>query len=291
MTPRTRPQIYFGYEEVCKHESKNVFNLGDDGAPARLLFFRTGESGSLGPGAAPAVSSASYDDLVALFREWRKFVKPRIVDGVPDYSAAAMSAHFAGLEQWRGRLRAIDPSGWTRSRRVDYEILRAEMNGFEFDSPHPEALVTRSRILHRRPGLPSRRPITGRPGTSGDAPPVRIRLPPRRKRGARLPVQAPGHSRHPDQAKANLVEDAKDLFYLGIRVKKEESAVLENLVRTIARHHPTLVPDAEKAKAAVDDFRGWLEEKHKNHDPAFGYRDRKLQLVHEERPSRSLYLG
>ena len=33
-----------------------------------------------------------YQDLVTLFREWRAFQKPKLVDGVPDYSAAAMAA-------------------------------------------------------------------------------------------------------------------------------------------------------------------------------------------------------
>ena len=46
-------------------------------------------------------------------------------------------------------------------------------------------------------------------------------------------------------------------------MKNRESVVIENLAKTLATHHPDLVADAEKAKAAVDNFRGWLEDKHK----------------------------
>ena len=37
-------------------------------------------------------SQSRYDDLVQLFVQWREFQKPKLVDGVPDYSARAMEA-------------------------------------------------------------------------------------------------------------------------------------------------------------------------------------------------------
>jgi hypothetical protein len=66
-----------------------------------------------------------------------------------------------------------------------------------------------------------------------------------------------------EQAKANLVEDARDLWLLGVRVKKQEGAVLERLETTLAKHHAELAPDVSRARRAVDDFRGWLEQKQK----------------------------
>ena len=41
--------------------------------------------------------STRYEDLLSLFTEWRNFQKPRIVDGVPDYSAPAMAAQQHNL--------------------------------------------------------------------------------------------------------------------------------------------------------------------------------------------------
>ena len=77
--------------------------------------------------------SASYDDLIALFDEWRVFQRPQLIDGAPDYSADAMAAQFDELPSFQRRLQAIDLSEWPLSQQVDYHIVRAEMNGLEFD--------------------------------------------------------------------------------------------------------------------------------------------------------------
>jgi hypothetical protein len=216
-----------------------------------------------GQTAVPVARTANYDDLIALFREWREFVKPNVGGGIPDYSAAAMKAQYAGLDKWRARLAGIDPSGWIPSRRSDYEIIRAEMNGFEFDHrvlrPWSRDACFYTVVQDSPPDVPSREgpELHGTlllfaysfPLPAGDIPVFQAKL-----------QAIPGIL---EQAKVNLVEDAKDLCFLGIRVKKEESAVFVNLARTLAKHHPDLVGDAERAKNAVDEFRGWLEEKYK----------------------------
>ncbi len=65
---------------------------------------------------------ARYEDLVSLFREWRMFQKPKVVDGVPDYGASAMSAQQRELETYRRRLASIDVSGWPVAQQVDYQV-------------------------------------------------------------------------------------------------------------------------------------------------------------------------
>ena len=77
--------------------------------------------------------TTDYEDLLVLFREFREFVKPPVVDGVPDYSPEAMAAQHKGLNEFQERLAAIDISEWPISQKVDYHILRAEMNGLDFD--------------------------------------------------------------------------------------------------------------------------------------------------------------
>ena len=63
-------------------------------------------------GLAPTPAAGSYDALLSLFSNWRAFQKPKLVDGVPDYTAAAMAAQHRGLAAYQRRLAAIDPSGW-----------------------------------------------------------------------------------------------------------------------------------------------------------------------------------
>jgi len=63
------------------------------------------------PGARPTAPSR-YDDLVTLFTAWRAFQQPKVVNGVPDYSPAAMAAQHRELATYRQRLAALDTAGW-----------------------------------------------------------------------------------------------------------------------------------------------------------------------------------
>jgi hypothetical protein len=77
--------------------------------------------------------SAGHPDLVSLFTEWRAFQKPKVVNGVPDYTPAAMARQHGELEEYRRRLATLDSRGWPVWQQVDYQIVRAEMNGLDFD--------------------------------------------------------------------------------------------------------------------------------------------------------------
>jgi hypothetical protein len=79
-----------------------------------------------------AQAQSSHAQLVELFAEWRAFNHPKIVNGRPDYSAAAMAARAAKLPAFRRRLAAIDRRGWTASQVGDYRLVEAEMNGLDF---------------------------------------------------------------------------------------------------------------------------------------------------------------
>jgi hypothetical protein len=37
------------------------------------------------------------------------------------------------LKSYQVRLQAIDPDGWPIARQVDWQLVRAEMNGFDFN--------------------------------------------------------------------------------------------------------------------------------------------------------------
>ena len=74
----------------------------------------------------------TYEDLLEIFQEFREFQLPEIVDGIPDYSGAAMAEQAGGLALFQQRLASMDISAWPVPEQVDYHIVRAEMNGLEF---------------------------------------------------------------------------------------------------------------------------------------------------------------
>ena len=74
-----------------------------------------------------------YAELESLFADWRAFEHPPLRDGAPDYGATAMARQHAALKDYQARLAAIDASAWPVADRVDYELLRAEMHGMDFN--------------------------------------------------------------------------------------------------------------------------------------------------------------
>src|SRR5215471_7822039 len=76
---------------------------------------------------------SSFDDLTKLFADWRAFQQPKLINGVPDYSTGAMSSQHRELTAFKHRLAEIDSSGWSIPQQVDWHLVRAEMNGLDFD--------------------------------------------------------------------------------------------------------------------------------------------------------------
>ena len=84
--------------------------------------------------AAPtAATGQSWDDLVGLFQEWRVFEMPSFENGVPDYRPEAMARQQAELPDWKERLWSFDIDGWPVEQQIDWHLVRAEMNGLDFD--------------------------------------------------------------------------------------------------------------------------------------------------------------
>jgi uncharacterized protein (DUF885 family) len=77
--------------------------------------------------------AGDYEELIELFHDWREFEEPPLLDGAPDYTAARLAAAHRELADYRARLEAIDPSKWPIEQQVDWHIVRAEMNGFDFN--------------------------------------------------------------------------------------------------------------------------------------------------------------
>ncbi|SVA07723.1 uncharacterized protein METZ01_LOCUS60577, partial [marine metagenome] len=78
-------------------------------------------------------SLAEYYSLVDLFEEFREHIKPKVINGLPDFTTAAMEKQYSGLILLQERLRDIEISDWDIPNQVDYHVLRSEMNGVEFD--------------------------------------------------------------------------------------------------------------------------------------------------------------
>ena len=75
----------------------------------------------------------TYEMLPVLFEEWRAFETPPMKDGAPDYTASTRKERWPEFKELQARLKAIDTTGWPVSQKVDWTIVWAEMNGYDFN--------------------------------------------------------------------------------------------------------------------------------------------------------------
>lgn len=192
-----------------------------------------------------------YEDLVDLFKAFRYLQKPKMNKGVPDYSPGAMSEQYALLRKFQQRLAAIDTTGWPISQQVDYQLVRAEMNGLEFYH----------RVLRpwaRDPGFYLQSQAGAGPTRYGFIEVHEMPIPNEEREEFRVKLRAvPAIF---EQAKTNLTEGAADLAVLALHYLDEEKAVFQRLTTLLSEHHPELVEDARRAEAAVADYGQWLQE-------------------------------
>lgn len=74
-----------------------------------------------------------YNDLITLFEQWRAFETPPSYNGAPDYRSSTFNERWPQFKQLQNRLIAMDTSNWSIPEQVDYMIVWAEMNGYDFN--------------------------------------------------------------------------------------------------------------------------------------------------------------
>ena len=231
--------------------------------------------GAMSGGSVLAASEPDgYPALVKLFQQWREFEHPVMKNDVPDYSASAMAAKAAALPRWRKRLDAIDPKSWPIEQQNDYKLVKAEMNGLDFN-------LRVIRPWARDPAFyvnifPSRSDI---PWREGPVPYPEIEL-----YNYHFPLDADAQKDLTTklgmipallaEAKENLLaSNARDLWVYGEEELRNQSQTLASLeagtltVRTLAEHQQAdLSGTSQELRAAVagarratDEFVAWLE--------------------------------
>ncbi|MCC6317145.1 MAG: DUF885 family protein [Gemmatimonadaceae bacterium] len=226
--------------------------------PLVVLTLATGCGGGAPP-AVPTERPTRHEDLVALFGDWRAFQRPTMVAGVPDYSAAAMTAQHEGLAAYLRRLAAFDTTGWSVAQQVDYHILRAELNGFDFDhrvlrpwQNNPAYYVT---FFPDESDQPAREGPFAWGGVELWSHPTPLSA------AATLAIDSglrriPGLMR---QARTNLTGNQKDLWVWGTRSIRSQSSDLTAFIATLTPEQSSLAASARAALAATDSLAAWLD--------------------------------
>ena len=68
-----------------------------------------------------------------LYARWRTFEAPPAFKGAPDYRQVTFDARMTDFALLRQELVEMDTTGWEVSHRIDWMVVWAEMNGFDFN--------------------------------------------------------------------------------------------------------------------------------------------------------------
>lgn len=220
-----------------------------------------------------SVADGSYDDLVALFEEFREFQEPPIRDGVPDFSPAAMDEQYRGLQDFKNRLAAIETTSWPVWQQVDYHLVRAELNALEFfHKVHKpwardpgfyslmggDAGATMNAEEFFAPVMSAAEPVMMMFFMGREIEEMEFSL--SKEEQAAMRAALAGIPELYEQAKSNLTEAARDFAEFAIRNFEMEVALYETLGQALEDDYPDLAGKATDAAVAVSNYIQWLEE-------------------------------
>ena len=202
----------------------------------------------------------SLQDLEKLFIEWRAFERPSFNNGVPDYTLKAFKNKHPRFLSIKNRAINFDTSLLDKDGILDWKILVAEINGYDFNY----------RVLRpweRDPGFyrvlwnyQSDVPDHEGPTNHATLELWTYSFPLSKKNAKEVEQKLLAIGPFLKQAKINLVGNARDLWMGGIQIMKNQSRDLQSFSKKINKTtHPNLHVAVSQAIVDTDGFVAWLE--------------------------------
>ena len=205
-------------------------------------------------------TSHDYQDIVALFKEWRTFERPPFKDGAPDYTKATFEKRWPEFKALQSKLNTIDTTNWAIEHKVDWYIVWAEMNGYDFNhrilKPWARDPAFYKSVWTYRSDVPAHEGPTHHATTELWTYTFPLSTDERQKLLKDLYVIPPLNT----QAKKNLTGNARDLWVAGIREIENQTADLEELKRNAhIQNDAELIEVIDEAISSTNDFAKWLK--------------------------------
>jgi len=206
------------------------------------------------------MTRSSYQDLVALFEDWRAFERPPMREGAPDYTVQTFARRHRELNGFQARLAAIDPAHWPIEQQVDYQLLRAEMNGFDFNvrvlAPWARDPAFYASVWTAQSDTPAHEGPTHHGLTELWTYTFPLTPAAQTKLAGELRTIPPLLA----QARLNLVGNARDIWITGIGTMQQQVADLTALAEKTAGSGHELASAVRAAGEATSAFVAWLEQ-------------------------------
>ena len=211
--------------------------------------------------AEPDMTTSTYAGLVQFFNDWREFERPPMRAGAPDYSSEYLDQAYVDFEAFRARLMAMDIADWPVGQQADWHVVRAEMNGFDFNyrvlKPWARDPAFYQTLMTERSDVPDHAGPTHHAVIDLWA----YRFPLSDREQQRLVRELQVIPPLMIQARDNLTGNARDLWIAGIRNIHQQSEDLDVLLLRVGAGASAALKDAiADARRATDDLAEWLEE-------------------------------
>jgi hypothetical protein len=204
--------------------------------------------------------SNNYSVLVSLFKEWRAFEKPPLRNGAPDYTVETFNKRLPVFKKLQQKLYAIDTSAWRIENKVDWMIVWAEMNGYDFNhrilKPWARDPAFYKTIWTERSDVPAHEGPTNHAVIDIWKYSFPLSLSDKNKLIEQLSVIEPLN----EQAMLNLTGNAKELWVAGIRdIKSQIDDLNELFDKSGVKEDQKLSAEILKSIASTKKLVLWLE--------------------------------
>ena len=209
--------------------------------------------------------NTSRDSLENIFIEWRSFEKPPKYRGAPDYRKKTFDSRMIEFEQLRKRLNEVDKASLDTESQVDWTLIWAEMNGFEFNynilKPWERDPAFYKSLWMNRSDVPAHEGPTHHMVVEV----WQYDFPLSRQQSKKLTNELSIIPEFNQQAKTNLTGNARDLWIAGIRDIDTQVLNLELLKNFPGvKEHKDLILIIDESISSTKSLSKWLKDESKN---------------------------
>ena len=206
--------------------------------------------------------ASDYQVLVDLFKDWREFETPPTVDGVPDYTAERFDNAQDAFKKLQQRLHSISIEDWPLSDQIDWHVVRAEMNGYDFNYKILKPWARDPAFYQTVHMEQSDVPAHEGPINHATLEFWQYEFPLTETEEKRMKGELEVIPTLLSQAKKNLIGNARDIWIAGINNLDVQIQDLDVIADRVGSHSrdASLLSVLRKAQEATKDFVSYLEE-------------------------------
>ena len=213
----------------------------------------------------PKNKSLNYDDLIQLFTDWRNFENPPLLDGAPNYTKERFDNDQNKFIKLRERLNSFYIEEWPINKQIDWHIVKAEINGYDFNyrvlKPWERDPAFYQTIWMYQSDVPAHEG----PTNHGVLEFWMYEIPLDKDSENRILKELKSITPFLDQAKKNLIGNAKELWDAGIQNFRDQIDNLIYIRRTLnLKEDNKINVEIDRAISSTKSFITWLEKESKN---------------------------